>query len=81
MPFVTEADPPAAGGDCLVSKTVYDPLPGFLLGAVVDTVNDEGQIDLTQTDEAGRTVETIQDYVTRRAHRRRRERRHHRVSI
>ena len=50
--------------DYIVSQTVYDPDPSAAepLGTVTDTIDNADNITRTMTDEAGRTVETIEDY-------------------
>jgi YD repeat-containing protein len=77
-PAVAEGAPPArqTGATCTfqVTTTIYDPglgnvmpVPGGItdgpLAGTVETIDNGGQITLTESDLAGRTVRTIQDYT------------------
>ena len=63
-PLVSEETPPVTNSsdDYIVSETVYDPVYNAV-GAVEETIDNAGRITWTQSDLAGRTLRTIQNYV------------------
>ena len=63
VPALVEGLPPNPGStQYIVARTVYDP-NGASWGTVVDQVDNAGNVDQTQYDAAGRTVETDEDDV------------------